>query len=350
MPAYYKKFSFRLNPYQIIIFLLIFVSCKKDVVSTKEQIQNYNGSLKFEFVPQSIEKIFVSQTTWEARTLSYYNIINQGSNWSMFYGSYGRNQYDCDGSFCFAQSLNGMLWNRASLNNNKNIIIDGKDDDGITGNFVFIDSSDVQYHYKMVCLKLVNGVQKTFLYESHDGLSWIVMKKLFDTKQDSQFSMINLNGEYYLFSRYNDNTNGYQRAISLAILDKNLNVIKQPSLLLEAEADSYYPHIYNSAASKINDSTVLLLPTFFNEITSEIRIKSIYTNNLKDYYLIDDNITDKLFPDGNVNFAIVSPGVVPTGEKNTYWIYYWGTDAKHNSFPFSNKINVTYYRIKLVIH
>ena len=333
-----------------LYFVILFSSCRKDTMSIETQLKTYAGSLKFEFLPGSTEKIFSAQMPWESRNLSYYNIIQKDTNWSMWYNSFGDNQKNFEGSFCFANSTDGKDWQRPLINNNTNILVPGDNDTGLTGTFVFVDELDKNYSYKMICSKLVNGEQKTFLYSSPDGKIWKHSTLLYNMMQDSQFGVVNVRGLYYIFSRYNDYSHGYQRAIGLSILDKNLNTIQQPSLLLEANDNSDFPHIYNSAASKINDSTVLLFPTYFNEEQNTIRLKMIYTNNMQDYYLVNDDITDILFPNKNANWAIVSPGIIPADEKNTYWVYYLGTDARHSGFNYLSKINVTYYRIKLVVY
>jgi hypothetical protein len=333
-----------------LFFSILLLSCRKDALSIEVQLKNYTGALKFEFLPESIEKVFSSEMPWESKTLNYYNIIQKDSAWNMWYNASAASQREFHGSFCFANSADGRTWKRPLINNNTNILIKGDNATGITGTFVFIDTADNKYPYRMICSKLVNGNQTTFLYFSSDGIIWKNYKQLYDAMQDSQFSVINFNGAYYVFLRYNKIRGGYQRAIGLSLLDKNLDIIQRPLLLLKADINSPYPHIYNSAASKINDSTVLLFPTYFDDESNTVRIKIIYTNNLQNYYLIDDNVNSKLFPYKKVNWAIVSPGVIPADEKNTYWVYYYGTETRHSAFTYLPKINVTYYRIKLVIH
>ena len=343
---FYKSFTGLL-----ILIFVAFLSCEKESSSPIQvQLKTYTGNLQFEFLPQSVEKIFYSQMSWEAKALNYFNIIKEDTDWHMFYNAFAYNQTDFNGSFCVANSADGENWNRPFISNNTNVSISGNNSTGISGACVFKDNRDVEYPYKMICSKLINGNQKTFLYGSHDGTSWALIKKLFDIMQDSQFSVININDIYYVFLRYNDFSGEYQRAIGLAKLDGNLNVIQQPLLLLEAAANSTYAHIYNSGASKINDSTVLLFPTYYDDKNESIQIKLLYTNNMKDYYLINNNINNSLFPNGAANWSIVSPGLIPADEKDTYWVYYYATGSRHNDFRSSSKIDVTYYRIKLVIH
>jgi hypothetical protein len=333
-----------------LLFSILQLSCRKDAPPIATPLKTYSGSLKFEFVPGSVEKIFSSQMPWEARMLNYYNVVKKDTSFSMWYNAFAYNQIDFNGSFCFADSKNGNSWNRLIINNSTNILLAGNNSTGVAGTFVFIDEDDHEYPYKMLCTKLVDGEQKTFLYTSKDGKAWKVEKKLYDVKQDTQFGVVKFNGLFYIFLRYNDFSHGYQRAIGLSILDKSLNTVQPPKLLLEAGINSAFPHIYNNAASKINDTTTLLFPTYFNEEQNTIRIKLICTNNMQDYYLVDDDITNTLFPNKDVNWGTVSPGVIPADEKDTYWVYYSGSDAPHNGFARLPKINVTYYRIKLVVH
>jgi hypothetical protein len=334
-----------------IIFLIIStcLSCRKDSITPSAELKPYTGNLKFEFLTQSREKIFSSQMPWELRSLNYFNVVQRDSALDMWYTSFAYNQLEFNGSFCIANSKDGENWNRPFINSNTNILVAGNNAKGISGACVFRDKNDNQYPYKMICLKLVDNNQKTFLYGSADGINWIQIKKLFDQKQDSQFSIINIGDEYYVFLRYNDYSKGYQRAIGLAKLDNELNVVQQPQLLLEAPANDIYPHIYNSAASKINDSVVVLLPTYYDDVDGRVKIKLIYTKNMKEYYLVNSDINDYLFPGQDVNWAIVSPGITPSGEPNTYWVYYFQTSSKHNSIANASNINVVYYRIKLKV-
>jgi hypothetical protein len=335
----------------LLILSVTFFSCKKEFESPiKTDLKTYSGNLKFEFDPSSVQKIFSSQEPWELKALNYFNIVQQDNTSSMWYISFGYNQLDFNGSFCIANSSDGENWSRPLINNSTNILIPGNNSTGVSGAVVFRDNHDAQYPYKMIGSKLAGNNQKTFLYGSTNGVNWVLIKELFDQMQDSQFSVINMNDGHYVFARYNDYSHKYQRAISLAKLDNNMNVVQQPLLLLEAPQNGTYSHIYNSAASKINDSSVIMLPTYYDDNNGSIQIKLLYTNNMKDYYLVDNNITNYLFPNSKVNWAIVAPGIIPADENNTYWVYYLGTSSKHNDFSNTIKLDVTYYRIKLVIH
>ncbi len=338
----------------VLLFLLAgntCISCKKEssVVVASATLESYAGSLKIQLKHESIEKIFTAQFPWEAKGLNYFNVIQQDSVWSMWYNSFASNQGAYNGSFCLATSGDGKNWTRPSIKDNTNILINGGNYKSITESYVFKDRNDTLYPYKMICTKLINDEEKTFLYASRDGIKWQERNKLYNQKQDSQFGVIESNGLFYIFSRYNDYSNGYQRAIGLSTLDKNLNEVEAPKLLLEADPNSAFPHIYNNAASKINDSTFLLFPTFFNESNGNVRVKLIYTNNLLNYYTVNDNLNSDLFPNDNVNWIIVSPGVMPAGEPNTYWLYYMTTPVKHGLFRSATNLYVSYYRIKLVI-
>ena len=335
----------------VIISIFTTLSCTKEKMAVEVKIQPYKGRLKFSFVKGSIERIFSAEKPWESKMLSYYNIVKKDSKWYMWYNSFGKDERDFSGSFCFANSTNGKNWKRVLKNDSTNILISGKQTKGISETFVFMDGTDVDNPYKMICTKLVNGKQRTFIYTSPDGIDWQTDRELYDMLQDTQFSVIDLKGVYYIFSRYNDFSNGYQRAVGLSVIDDKLKDLQHPSLLLKASANDPYKHIYNNAASKISDSCMLLFPTFYDGVTNGIQLKLIFTNNLKDYYLVNDKIYADLFPQQDAKWVIVSPGLVPTGvEKDTYWLYYYGTRYKHDDFWSSSNLDVSYYRIKLRVH
>jgi hypothetical protein len=333
-----------------LVFIFTILSCTKEKATPEVKLKAYTGPLKFTFVQGSIEKIFSPEKPWELKMLNYYNILKKDSKWYMWYNSLGKGERAFNGSFCFANSTNGKNWERVFKNDSTNILISGKQSSGVNETFVFHDETDVANPFKMICTKLVNGGQKTFIYSSSDGIDWKISRELYDMLQDTQFSVVNSKGDYYIFSRYNEFSNGYQRAIGLSVINREMKDIQRPRLLLRADPNDPYKHIYNSAASKV-DSAVLLFPTYYNGSTNGIQLKLILTMNLKDYYLISDNIYADLFPDQNAKWAIVSPGLVPTGEdKNTYWLYYYGSPHKHDDFMYLSTIDVSYYRIKLRIH
>lgn len=334
----------------LLISIFITISCTKEKATLEAKIKPYNGPLKFTFVPGSIEKIFSAEKPWESKMLNYFNVLKRDSKWYMWYNSFGKNERDFSGSFCFANSTNGKNWERVLKSDSTNILISGKQATGISETFVFQDETDVANPYKMICTKLDNGKQKTFIYASPDGIDWKNIRELYDMLQDTQFSVVNLNGDNYIFSRYNEFSNGYQRAIGLSVINREMKDLQHPRLLLRADPNDQYRHIYNNAASKV-DSAVLLFPTFYNSNTNGIQLKLIFTTDLKEYYLVSDKIYADLFPEQKTKWAIVSPGLVPTGdEKNTYWLYYYGSPSSHDDFMYLQTIDINYYRIKLRIH
>jgi len=333
-----------------LAFTITLLSCDKEKATPEIKLKVYNGPLKFTFVQGSIEKIFSAEKPWESKMLNYYNILKKDSKWYMWYNAFGKNEQDFSGSFCFANSTNGKNWERVFKSDSTNILISGKQASGVSETFVFRDETDEANPFKMICTKLVNGGQKTFIYSSSDGVDWKVSRELYNMLQDTQFSVVNFKGDYYIFSRYNEFSNGYQRAIGLSVINREMKDLQHPRLLLRADPNDPYKHIYNNAASKI-DSAVLLFPTYYNSTTNGIQLKLIFTLNLKDYYLVNDKIYADLFPDQKAKWAIVSPGLVPTGdEKSTYWLYYYGSPQTHDDFRYLSKIDVNYYRIKLRIH
>ena len=64
-------------------------------------------------------------------------------------------------------------------------------------------------------------------------------------------------------------------------------------------------------------------------------------------HLTDIDMTEALFENENASWAIVMPGLVKEG-KNTYWLYYYGSDMQHSEYLSKTKV-FKYYRIKVQI-
>src|SRR4051794_21709939 len=107
-----EKIQIFIKPLSYLVFSVLLLSCRKEGPSIETHLKAYTGSVKFEFLPESVEKIFVSQMPWESKALYYFNIIQKDSTWNMWYNASAKNQQSFNGSFCFANSTDGKNWNR----------------------------------------------------------------------------------------------------------------------------------------------------------------------------------------------------------------------------------------------
>lgn len=304
-------------------------------------------------IKDSREIIMVQDKPWEEQMIGYYKVLKTNKKkWQMWYSAWDNNrQSDYSNYLTYAHSIDGKNWIKSIPGKNNNILKGSgyPQVDGIVEQDVIIDKSSI-LKYKMIytaCDSSDNNKEKTFLEESIDGIHWKNRRILWNRKHDSQFSVIERDNLYYIYLRYWEIQNGIRyRTIGLIITDKNWNTISGPKNILKANFDGEYPHLYNPAASKISNRLDILFPTFFNETNNKIKIGVAYMYN-NESYLTNINITEALFENENVNWAIVMPGLIKEGE-NTYWLYYYGSDMQHSEYLSKTKV-FKYYRIKVQI-
>lgn len=339
---------------KLILFILI-ISYAVNTHAEDACVQK-RGDLPFTFhiVEGSREVVMVQNKPWEEQMMAYYKVLKVGRRkWQMWYSAWDNNRKsDYSNYLTYAHSKDGKNWIK-SIPGKKNNILRGTGHpniDGIVEQDVIIDESS-PLKYKMIytaCDLNDNGKEKTFLEESADGINWTNKRILWNRKHDSQFSVIERDGLYYIYLRYWEIHNGIRyRTIGLAITDKNWNTISEPKTILKADFGSIFPHLYNPAASKISDDLDLLFPTYFNEKSDSIKVCLAYTYKGKSS-LTDIDITEDLFKGVDANWVIAMPGLVKEG-KDSYWLYYYGSNMLHSQYLNKSK-DFIYYRIKLKIN
>lgn len=308
----------------------------------------------FEVVKGSREVVMTQEKPWEEQMMAYYKVLKTGKKkWQMWYSTWdNKRKSDYSNYLTYAHSKDGKNWIKEIPGKTDNNILRGTGHpqiDGIVEQDVIIDESS-PLQYKMIytaCDPTDNNKEKTFLEESADGINWTNKRILWNRKHDSQFSVIERNGLYHIYLRYWEIYKDVRyRTIGLAITDKDWNTIAEPVNVFKADFESDYPHLYNPAASKISDDLDVLFPTYFNEKNDKIKVCLAYMYKGR-YVLTDVDITEDLFAGENANWAIAMPGLVKEG-KNTYWLYYYGTNMAHSQYLNISK-EFKYYRIKLKI-
>ncbi len=340
----------------IILFIFtLFSSCMYDIpIQPQDELEELehkkfeNDIFSLEIIRESRQVVLTQEYPWENLALLYFNVINKDSTWEMWYNSvaFSNNIYDF-GSVCYAKSDNGLVWKKelrkSYINNNETLsnIIQLPNETKITEQFIFYDTSKQLYY--MICSLYRNGKTTTNILESKEGTTWINKKQLYGINYDTQFSIIGNDINYDIYQRVW--VNGL-RAIGKSVMDKSFNIIQSPKVILISN-DTDFPHIYNNAASNLGN-LILFFPTLYNSINDKIKIAFGYDYK-GEIHLTDFNITSDLFYNEKVKWGIVSPGLVPTGELNTYWMYYYGINNSHEIVRLSDNNVSKYYRIKIRI-
>lgn len=326
-------------------FLFFFISCSKD-----ELYENIDYPYKVLIHRETREVVLVQDRDNESFGLFYFNVLKENENlWHMWYSSRSNdNTGDWDYDFCYAYSTDGKTWNKRNpkLANN-NILIDGNATPATPwGNAwleagVFVDRNDIEVPYRVIfSFKNWTGKASVFMAKSVDGLTWIGVKRILETSHDSQFDPIVLeNGNYLIFLRMWENGH---RKIAYMIVQPDGVVLEQPQIISISG-------LYNSASTLLDSNTLIMFPTEYDQGSDKMKIKVAFCLSLN-IHLTRQDITDDLFHNENIKWGVVSPGLISTGEKDTYWMYYYGSTKTHDSTPLTHiKSNFKYYRIKVSV-
>lgn len=312
-----------------------------------------NKDMPFDLLIDTASRQLVMKQTlpYEEQMLGYFKVLKmKKDSWQMWYSSWdNRRDDDYSGFLEYASSVDGLHWKKEIPGRHNNILQGNGPPfkDGIVEQDVIYDASK-QLPYQMIFTAKDSSDQfrqKTFIQESADGINWENRHVLWDQKYDSQFSIVQDSGKYFIYLRYWNEFKGKRyRSIGLAIADTNWKVLQAPTALLESDPAGDFPHLYNPAASRINGNLTLFFPTFFNEKNNAIRfgLGFRYKNKAR---LTDIDISKALLQGTGTTWGIICPGLIPAG-KNSYWLYYYASNMLHSEFEANSK-HFDYYRIRI---
>lgn len=340
----------------LFTLILLLTSCFTDVIDNVSVKTEKEIPFKIEVLQESREIVLEQTRAWENKTLGYFNIIPEDKVWSMWYNSRGtiNKKGDLSQTLNYAYSIDkGKTWIKSFSINDVNIesdtipntIFGTGNYDGVVEQFVFKDTLNNQYKLIGAAWDKIDKKLKTFIWASIDKIRWTDKTLLFDAYYDTQFSVILKENEYNIYHRLiiNEGTRG----VAKTVLDSNMNIVKGPDVIFSNSGNYNFIHVYNSAASYVNDSLTLFFPTLYDHNTDKMFIGVAYETK-NDYSMTNIDITQELFYNQNILWGIVSPGLIPTEEPNVYWIYYYGDSRFHNDRATTQGYT-RYYRVKIKI-
>lgn len=335
----------------VVLLFVTLLACS----APREVIKYDTATMPFdlEIIKGSREVVLTQTLPWEEQMMGYFKVLKTGAHeWQMWYSSWDNKRKDDYSDYLvYAHSTDGRHWTKKIPGKENNILrgTGHPHKDGIVEQDVFIEPN-AEYKYKMIytAKDSTDGWrEKTYIEESKDGINWVHKRVLWNQKHDSQFSVIQRNGLYYIYLRHWEARNNIRyRTIGLAITDTNWKTLQEPHNILTADFDGAFPHLYNPAASKISNDLDILFPTFFNEKNNAVKfgVGYVYRNQP---VLTDLDLTEAFLSGEPANWGIVAPGLIPAG-KNTYWLYYYATNMVHSDYDQSGR-KFKYYRIKVKI-
>lgn len=339
----------RFKKYIEFLWVMILVSgC-----AVSNQPQKSAQPFSVEVLKNTREVVMLQEKTWENQMMGYFKVLKvKPGFWQMWYSGWNESRKDdYSGHLLYAYSADGKKWVKEIPGQENNILrgTGHPQRDGIVEQDVFIDEAK-PFKYQMIYTARdfnEGGREKTYIEESKDGYNWVNKRLLWNEKHDSQFSVVQRNGQYYIYNRYWELSNGVRyRTIGLTITDRNWKTIVPQRNVLVSDFNGTCPHLYNPGAAKISSGLDILFPTYFNEKTNAVKFGVAYNYNNK-FVLTDIDLTKDILEGESSNWGIISPGLIPAG-KNLYWIYYYATNMVHSDYDKTGR-KFKYYRVKVRI-
>ena len=208
------------------------------------------------------ERTLVSDRPWEDATLNWFSVMDDGGKYRMWYECYDVAGWPTaeDTSFCYAESADGIHWNRPSLglfpyhgSSENNILFRQIGPEGarsrVHGAGVFPDlNAAPEERYKAVSQGMFAGLEPPYRVarmSSPDGLHWTrLARPICEVFADSQYSGFwdAQAGQYVLYGRVSGRGRAIGRAASPAFDHfEPLTLVLQTDDLDPPESDLYNP-------------------------------------------------------------------------------------------------------------
>jgi hypothetical protein len=295
------------------------------------------------------ERTLVSDRPWENATLNWFSVMEDGGKYRMWYECYDVEGWPTtnDTSFCYAESADGIHWNKPSLglfnyheSSDNNILFRQVGPEGahsrVHGAGVFKDpNAPPDARYKAVSQGMFAGSDpphRVAGMSSADGLRWARLPQpicnLFADSQYSGFWDGSINS-YVLFGR----VNGRGRAIGRSA-SPSFEHFEPLELALETDdRDPPGTDLYNPAAFKYPDAdrVYLMFPSLYNHTTDTLDIDLAVSRD--GIHWSRPGRAVPFIPLGQAGSfdsgsLYMGQGMIRTG--NELWLYYSGSPLKHN--------------------
>lgn len=311
---------------------LITASGMPDTVLT-----SLNVPYNITFIPSSRQKVYITEGV-----SSYSSTTKVGENWNMWFTS----KYTIYQLFSNNKGANfeKLFTDNQYIAVGNNRVING--DEGATDFCTFYDSK--QSLYKMIFQINYAGNNthtSSCIVESTEGVNWS-NPVIFENKlSDTQPGVVQKNNKYYVYMRHK--IDGRIRVITVRTLDATTHKQVASARQLPRSPFVGYPHLYNNAASKLDDTFTLFFPTIYNDQTQDCRIVWGYSS---DNYTINWSNVDlsSIFVNTDQSkWFIISPSFIPSDDPEYYWIYYYTRNVPHDQYLSAT--STEYWRIKVRI-
>lgn len=294
--------------------------------------------------PETRKIVMQADKTWESKRIGILKVVKDPvtERRHVLYMAWDKDT-DYSGAICYAY-FDGEFgeWikevpGRAVGEDNK-VINRNQEINAGWSEFDFIyEPSDVNYPWRMVYQRLDTN-PATGILKAHPHIAkaqnpwgpWTEIRRISWDYHDAQFSIIRLdNGNYYLYSRMSDR--GW-RSLGVQTITRD-GVIVTSIQRVWIKPYDIYTEIYNSAATKLADERILLLPSLWDKVNKSLNYVAWKDEASELIISHGQDITDELHGNDKCGFSMVAPGIIQTGFYNEhyteYWAYYYKVPDLH---------------------
>ncbi len=308
-----------------------------------------NVALKVHPPVKTGEKNLQGEQPWESATLNWFNVMQDGGNYRMWYECYDVDGWPTadDTSFCYAESTNGIYWTRPDLglftykgSTNNNILFrqigPPTAHSRVHGTGVFIDpTAPPASRYKAVSQGLFDAFTPPYrvagMY-SADGLQWTrYPAPVCPVFADSQYSGlwdVRLQ-KYVIYGRAFSATG---RALGRSESADFTNFAELNLVLATDANDPTNSDLYNPAALQYPYATnvYLMFPSLYQHTPDTLDIRLAVSRDGVTWTWPERVPFIPLGPTGQFDSGslYMGQGLIRNGDE--LWLYYSGSPLKHN--------------------
>jgi len=294
--------------------------------------------------PETRKIVMQADKTWESERIGILKVVKDPvtERRHVLYMAWDKDT-DYSGAICYAY-FDGEFgeWIKEvpgrTVGEDNKVINRNQDINAGWSEFDFIyEPSDVNYPWRMVYQRLDTNPD-TGILKAHPHIAkaqnpwgpWTEIRRISWDYHDAQFSIIRLDdGNYYLYSRMSDR--GW-RSLGVQTITRD-GVIVTSIQRVWIKPYDVYTEIYNSAATKLTDGRILLLPTLWDKVNKSLNYVAWKDESGELIISHGQDITDEFHGNDKCGFSMVAPGIIQTGFYNEhyteYWVYYYRVPDLH---------------------
>ncbi len=310
------------------------------------------------------ERTIETDRSWEDATLNWFTLLDDEGKYRMWYEAYDVEGWPStdDTSFCYAESTDGIIWNKPSLglysfygSTDNNILFrqvgEGSSLSRVHGTCVYIDpTASEEARYKAVSQGQFSSFDPPYkiagMY-SPDGFHWTRFPQpicnLFGDSQYSGFWDESIH-QYVLYGR----VSGHGRSIGRSTSTDFSHFDPLTLVFQTSSPDPSDSELYNPAALKYPyaDNIYLMFPSFYRTSTETLEIYLAVSRDGVNWSWAERGVAFiPLGPSGSFDSGSLYMGQGLIRHGNEIWLYYSGSPLKHNEVDLDTLANPANKRV-----